>query len=450
MSFAPPLRRAIRSARARIDDAQLVALRFEAAVDIDGAAEARPKGAELFVWDTRGSESLEDELTIAIGQAAVVTGDGHGRFDAVRAGADRVLETVGGREAPLRMFGGFAFDARPSSAWSELGVARFVLPRITLTKRGESPAQIVVVVRPDELLDEGRLVDEVGRLVDADSPMGRPRAGAARVLDDGRERFLSAVEAALEAIGSGAVEKVVMARAAVVQHGTRPEGVLRGLSGAAGCVRFGVVTGRSGFVGATPELLVARDARGARTEAVAGSEPRRGFDLAEASRLLLREKDLREHRLVVEAIRAHLAPFAGELVSPDEPRLRTLAHVHHLVTPIAARLVADTHVLELAAALHPTPALGGVPREAALALMRASEGIERGWYAGPVGWFDARGEGAFVVGIRSALLAGNRATVFAGAGLVSGSVAGLELAETSAKQAAMLAALGVAEAGGAP
>jgi isochorismate synthase EntC len=166
--------------------------------------------------------------------------------------------------------------------------------------------------------------------------------------------------------------------------------------------------------------------------------------------LLLREKDLREHRLVVDAIRAHLAPFAGELVSPEEPRLRTLVHVHHLVTPIAARLVSDTHVLELAASLHPTPALGGVPREAALALMRAFEGIERGWYAGPVGWFDARGEGAFVVGIRSALLAGNRATVFAGAGLVNGSVAGLELAETSAKQAAMFAALGVAEAGVAP
>jgi menaquinone-specific isochorismate synthase len=444
MTFAPALRRAIRSARARASGSELVSVRCEADVDIDGAIDQRPKDGHAFVWDTRGSESLEDELTIGLGTAAVIEADGRERFDSVRRRADALLATIVGRDgaAGLRLFGGFAFDEAPSKSWSGFGAARFVLPRVTLTRRGDAPTQIALVVPSSELFDEGKLVEEVGAVVDAPLVSTRPVAGSARITSDGSQTFVDAVTASLSAIGNGAVEKVVMARATSVEHRTTPECVLRGLSGATGCVRFGILAGSDAFVGATPELLVARDARGARTEALAGSEPRRGFDLFEASRLLVREKDLREHRLVVEAIRAHIEPLSTEVTCPSEPRLRTLAHVHHLVTPIVARVKDGVHVLELARALHPTPALGGVPREAALALMRAYEGFERGGYAGPVGWFDARGEGAFVVGIRSAKLERRKATVYAGAGIVAGSVPSLELAETTAKLATMLRALG--------
>jgi isochorismate synthase EntC len=135
---------------------------------------------------------------------------------------------------------------------------------------------------------------------------------------------------------------------------------------------------------------------------------------------------------------------AGATVGPRESaRVRTLAHVHHLVTPIAAQ-APGAHVVDLALALHPTPAMGGVPKSEAAAFLAAHESIERGWYAAPFGWCDARGHGAFVVGIRSALVLAGEALVYSGAGIVRGSVPELELAETHAKQRAMLSALGVA------
>ena len=114
-------------------------------------------------------------------------------------------------------------------------------------------------------------------------------------------------------------DRVVRARAATVQHSTKPEGVLRGLSGAAGCVRFGVFTGRSGFVGATPELHVARDARGAGTEAVAGLPPRRGLELAGAPLFPPHETALRAPRPLVHPSRAPPPPFAGDVLFPGEP-----------------------------------------------------------------------------------------------------------------------------------
>jgi len=168
--------------------------------------------------------------------------------------------------------------------------------------------------------------------------------------------------------------------------------------------------------------------------------------LAQASaELRASHKERREHDLVVHAIRDALADWA-EVDAPDAPDLRVLRHVVHLHTPFRARLHAPRHVLELAARLHPTPAVGGTPRELAVDWIRTREPVARGWYAAPVGWFDLDGNGELAVAIRSGVLVGNRAHLWAGGGIVAGSDPDRELAETEIKLRAMLGALGISHA----
>jgi isochorismate synthase EntC len=146
---------------------------------------------------------------------------------------------------------------------------------------------------------------------------------------------------------------------------------------------------------------------------------------------------------VVEAIREALAPLCSSLEVPTEPRIRRLRHVLHLQTSITGRLDSDVHVLDLVEALHPTPAVGGVPTIEALRCIAELESQPRGWYAGPVGWFDQTGDGEFAVAIRSGLVRGRHAFVYAGAGIVRDSDSTKEYEETGLKQRALLDALGV-------
>ena len=191
-----------------------------------------------------------------------------------------------------------------------------------------------------------------------------------------------------------------------------------------GCFRFLVEPGRGGtFFGATPERLVSLEGRTVQTEALAGSTGR-GDTPAEdqwlASELQDSEKDVHEHELVTDAVRDQLTPLAASIRTGTRT-VRRLATVQHLRTPIQATLNRDEHVLSLVEALHPTPAVGGLPPDAALRTIRETEAFNRGWYAAPVGWFDAAGDGAFGVAIRSALAREDAATLFAGAGIVGDS-----------------------------
>jgi menaquinone-specific isochorismate synthase len=210
------------------------------------------------------------------------------------------------------------------------------------------------------------------------------------------------------------------------------------------CVRFAFQRGDAVFLGASPERLVLKHGLAVEADALAGTAPRRAEgDARAAAALLESDKDRREHRVVVEAIEAALSPLAKELNVPGAPVVRTLRNVHHLWTPITATLARPRHVLDLVRILHPTPAVCGTPREAAIRWIAAHEPEARGWYAGAVGWFDAEGDGAFSVAIRSGVLARREAWLYAGAGIVEGSDASAEYAETRTKQAPMLAALGL-------
>ncbi len=211
----------------------------------------------------------------------------------------------------------------------------------------------------------------------------------------------------------------------------------------AACSRFLFAAGRARFVGATPERLVFVHGRRVLTEALAGSLPHRaGLGEGDArAELLASAKDRAEHAFVVAAIRDALAPVCEAISIPEAPVVRSLPHVHHLATPIAGTLTLRSHALDLAARLHPTPALCGSPKAAARAFILANEAQPRGWYGGAVGWFDTEGDGAFGVAIRSALTLGADAWIYAGAGIVRGSDPERELVETIAKERAMREAL---------
>ncbi|MGI8685890.1 MAG: isochorismate synthase [Acidimicrobiales bacterium] len=258
------------------------------------------------------------------------------------------------------------------------------------------------------------------------------------------EEWLEVIAAAVKAIADGRMRKVVLAREVTVEANRRihPVDVLGRLRALyPSCMLFSV----DGFVGASPELLVARAGDGVRSQPMAGTIPRSGdpaVDARLAAGLLASTKDREEHALVVEEVAAVLAPHCVSLDVPADPSIVPLRNVSHLGTLLTGRLgPAAPSALGLAAALHPTPAVAGTPTADALAYIAAVEGLDRGRYAGPVGWVDARGDGEWAVGVRSAELDGNRARLFAGVGVVADSVPETELAETQLKLQALLAAV---------
>jgi menaquinone-specific isochorismate synthase len=268
----------------------------------------------------------------------------------------------------------------------------------------------------------------------APSPAGLPFA-------PGLAAWRTGVVAALEAIAAGRLDKVVLAREATVEgEGTWPRAeVLRRLRRRPGGTTF--LYGCGGFVGASPELLVRRRGRVATSRPMAGTVPRGDSAAAEAdglARLTRSPKEAVEHRLVVDAVADGLAKVADR-VQVGRPEVVRLATVAHLATEITADLTGPLPTaLELAGLLHPTPAVGGSPRDAALAAIAVLEPFDRGCYAGPVGWVDHAGDGEWAVALRCASLDGARAHLLAGAGIVPGSDPDAEWAETEDKLRAVL------------
>jgi menaquinone-specific isochorismate synthase len=253
-----------------------------------------------------------------------------------------------------------------------------------------------------------------------------------------------AVAAGRDLVAAGELVKVVLAREVVVEADApiRPTAVVGALRAAyPASYRFSI----DGFVGATPELLVQRTGDLVRSHPMAGTAPRRGDPTADArvaAALLASAKDQVEHRITIDTVLDLLLPFCSYVDAEAEPSIVAMANVQHLASLVTGRLSSPpADALTLAAALHPTPAVGGSPRKEALAAIAELEGLDRGRWAGPVGWVDGRGNGTFAVGIRSAELDGRRARLLAGVGVVADSDPAAELAETRAKLQALLTAL---------
>jgi isochorismate synthase len=261
------------------------------------------------------------------------------------------------------------------------------------------------------------------------------------------QHYVGAVAEARDRIRAGELEKVVLAREVRVEARTpfRPAAVFDGLRTAyPSCYCFCVGTRDAAFIGASPELLVRREGAGAATVALAGST-RRSADPAVddhlGERLLQSAKDREEHEIVARRIVRSLRPLSVWVAAEEEPHLIKVANIQHLATPVRAQLAEPRSAVELAGVLHPTPAVGGEPWSPARELMRELEELDRGWYAGPVGWMDASEDGEFCVGLRSALLEGRTAHCYAGNGVVADSDPEAELAETEVKLQAVLPVL---------
>jgi salicylate biosynthesis isochorismate synthase/menaquinone-specific isochorismate synthase len=403
----------------------------------------------------------------ALGEAAALRAVGAARFSklaerwrtlaasAVVDASSAVLES--GQEwrgGPLAL-GGFAFapDGGHAPHWDGFDPASLVVPELLLSRMrlGDRTCTHLTLTAsacpddtPEGLLE--RLTARLSELRHSPLPLLDPSPSSPAVVSSAMppEHYESAVARAIQLMGEEELEKVVLAREVQV-HARRPHdpaaliGVLREEFPA--CFVFCVGRGDATLVAASPELLVRREGQRVSTLALAGST-RRSADPAVDAHLgeqLLRDPSHRdEHAIVARRITRTLRPHAVWVAAADEPELARIANIQHLATPIRAQLAAPVDVLELAGLMHPTPAVGGEPLALAGPLIPALEGLDRGWYAGPVGWTDAAGDGEFCVALRCALLRGGVARCYAGNGIVRGSQPAAELAETEIKLAALL------------
>ncbi|MEZ4268427.1 MAG: isochorismate synthase [Myxococcota bacterium] len=419
-------------------------------------------------------EPAADLTFAALGTAASHLLTGPARLADAAAWCSHVRElhhTLGDKDdsaesAPF-ILSSLAFRHREPGAlpgpWADFGDGLLWVPRLLIsTQGGQTWATLHEPIAAAESTRDAaaRVLSRQAALARRPNPapasallgLGEPTAAERGDWEARASRAIAALER------NDTLSKIVLARAseqrAPAGHVFDALATARALRARhSGCTVFAI--GRPGgatFVGATPELLVHVAAEDATTAALAGTAPRGASpdsDARLASALSAGKKDLREHELVVSAIVDALAQHARDHaagVVAAGPHLRSLADVHHLETSITASLKSPGRLWDLVTALHPTPAVGGVPRDEALAWLAAHEGLDRGAYAGPVGWVDSAGDGVFHVALRSALLFGDRALAYAGAGLVSGSSPADEWAETEHKLRAIRSALCVRRA----
>jgi salicylate biosynthesis isochorismate synthase len=449
---------------------------------------ARCRASDRFLWE----RSEAGSHYVAWGCIDEIETAGAARFRDVAAWSDRVrarlhwLGCARPRTGPV-LFGGFGFedDTAPASEWKAFPAARFILPN-TIGEIDAGQCRWITLARVEPGADAVGVEQELVRrqreaeAISRGDPLERSDAETApsdlhaiadwpagpeyRVRSDRAHAvFMAQVGRALADIESGELDKIVLARSLQVDHDGPLDiaGFLARLRGLyPSCTLISVGRGEDTFLAATPESLVRVRGDRIETAALAGSA-RRGRtpeeDAALAQGLRASDKERAEHAHVVEAIRRVLEPHCAELEFSDTPALRGLFGIQHLETCFSGRLRAgdvdqpQNQVLGFVEALHPTPAVGGVPKARARDWLHRFERLDRGWYASPVGWLDAEGGGDFCVALRSGLIRqglselrdghSSRAWLYAGAGIVPGSDPEQELVETRVKLRALLAPL---------
>jgi salicylate biosynthesis isochorismate synthase len=453
------LRLAVERARAS-GSGTLASVSVELAPDCDPCAMAvasRRPGEPMFLFEQpdRGARALA-----GLGCAIALEGRGSRRFAELAARWRELSGSAVGevadheRDGPVAL-GGFAFGPEGGRAphWQGYPPASLVVPELSISRReraGEPLVQLTLtaLAEPDDLPEEllARLLLRLGELRARPLPLLDPaptgRFQVASAMPP--EHYEHAVAQAVERIRDGELEKIVLAREVQV-HAPHDHdaaalfGVLR--VEFPSCFVFCVARGEASFIAASPELLVRREGQRVSTIALAGSS-RRSADPAVDEHLgeqLLRNPSHREeHAIVARRIERLLRPHSVWVTAAGEPELVRIANIQHLATPIRAQLAAPIDLLELVGLMHPTPAVGGEPLRAAGPLIPALEGLDRGWYAGPVGWTDTTGDGEMCVALRCALLRGPVARCYAGNGIVRESAPADELAETEVKLQALL------------
>ena len=341
----------------------------------------------------------------------------------------RVEDTVGTRGTGPLAIGSLTFD--PGSEGSVL-----VVPEVVVGRGGGSTWVTTAALGREPIIWHA----PTDRPRPAAPPRDRPRFAGSTLRDD---VWLAAVDAAVAAVAEGGLDKVVLARDHLLwaEQPFDVPALVRALARRFPSCRTFLV---DGLVGASPEPLLHVSGRTVRSRVLAGTAARGATpadDEAEWMRLLASDKDRREHAMAVASVAGPLRSVGAEVAAPDVPARLALDNVQHLATDVEAWLPSAIAGLPLLDLLHPTAAVGGVPTDAALARIRATEGMDRGRYAGPVGWTDAVGDGEWALALRCAEVRGDRARLLAGAGIVAGSLPELELRETQLKLRAMLRVL---------
>jgi len=421
------------------------------------------QGVERFYW-----ECQHDHLALAaFGVTAELTAWGEDRFQTIHKSTKQLFAGAtiinhGNSGVGPRLFGGFSFtnDFVPDNTWSIYTPTYFVLPHYQITQfNGETWLTINATLQRDENPDDAlpqlreALDSRYNMLLRADLPNvpahGKPVDVKYPMPYETWERII--IDATTR-VKARELDKVVLSRVCELRFAERVNvnSALDYLSEKyADCYRF-LFEPRPyhAFYGATPELLAKVDGHTVETMGLAGSI-RRGANPQDdqnlADHLLHDPKERLEHALVVQAIREKLSHLTDDLTIPDAPQVYRLSNIQHLYTPIKGHLKHNDGILPIVEALHPTPALGGAPRDRAMDFIRQAEPVPRGWYAAPVGWIDSRLDGMFGVAIRSAVSEDRRVWLYAGAGIVGDSIPQKEWDETALKFKPMLNAHGIQE-----
>jgi isochorismate synthase len=354
------------------------------------------------------------------------------------------------------LLGGAAFRDHGSGEprWDGFGSTSFDLPRMVLVSRDGESVLTTIHVPGSDAPDPGlirQLADAGTRVLPATSsisPVG---------LDPERAAWSSSVARITGAVGRGRLDKVVLARRVDLRADgpLDPVGILRQLASADRAdpspgerlpsTVFAFGRGPRTFLGSTPERLASVRGRSLRTMALAGTCMRgtdAAHDAALGATLLASEKEREEHAVVVTMLRETLSPITTSLDVPRTPRIVRSARLQHLLTDVSGSLHEGVGALDVIGRLHPTPAVGGWPTQAALELLDEESTLDRGWYAGPVGWLGASGDGDLSVAIRSGLVNGSEVSLYAGCGIVADSEPDREWEESSLKLRVMGGAIG--------
>lgn len=414
-------------------------------------------------------EKPADEFAMAAGRALhQISASGPNRFEKIDAQYQSIKEStaqyaaIAHPYAGMIFLGGFSFfDEIADPIWQAFEPAAFTIPEWMIVKDGKFNIA-TLCVQPGEFNSPDSLqqylqqqLHHINRTIDGQSTAitddTRPLDQVdTKSLHDttGHAPWITSIGKAKELISENRFQKIVLARrlSAPLRPEITPTAVLNSLRQQyTSCYNF-LLHHPSGptFLGSTPERLGAFRNQLLLTEALAGSIQR--GNTASEDAMLERQlsnssKDRSEHQFVIRDIEERLRPYVNNIQRSDSPTIKKLSNVQHLYTPIRAHLKPDVSMLEVIGHLHPTPAVGGYPWKKASSYIKELEYFDRGWYAGPLGWFNTKGNGEFAVGIRSGLFTEDQAHFFAGCGIVADSDPEAEWKETNLKLKPILSAL---------
>ena len=421
------------------------------------------KDSFQYYWE----KPVDDFAVAASGELERITSRGENRFrDSSTKGKEvlsRVhhLSGINHQNAVVHLFGGFSFfDENNSNSWSSFDSSSFTLPEWMIIREGkcciltflieykaEASIQEIEFLIAEKLSDLEHITkaDEYSLSPEVDKSLSVKVPGT-----DSKEylQWIKNIGKAKDEIHNGRFKKVVFARQLILplNQKIKDTHILNRLRFQyPDCYSFLIrQDGESSFIGCTPERLASFNSKFVLTEGLAGSTSRgktASEDAVLEYNLLHSTKDLHEHEIVLDAIEENLGYYSDDVQHPEAPQIKKLSNVQHLFTPITAKIKKGVSRTEVLKTLHPTPAVGGFPKEKAVQYIKEHEDFNRGWYAAPIGWINAHGNGEFIVAIRSGLIKNDEVRFFAGCGIVEDSDPEKEWEETNLKFIPMLSAL---------